>query len=137
MTQSTQTQCRFCLNFVERKHSYGLFTKRALSSDLPSRLSILLDVPVEQKDFMPSSICRSCKCKMEDLEGKLAAIRKKVDDSYREMQANGQENPPRPLKRTQATTEGGSVDVSPSTVRAQPKHKRIRGRELFQHGEGD
>ena len=58
--------CHLCRAVVDRRVSVELFTQTALVQQWASR--VMLAVPVEKGDGLPSCICRKCKTRVEVLE---------------------------------------------------------------------
>ena len=133
--------CRFCSEAVASKHSIGLFTNQAALSNLTTRLSTLLQLPISENDGLSSYSCRQCRDSLLNLERKLADTRNRVRAIYQRMSGKISMAPlvqnsvsdHGAVKRTKDTS--GGPGVSPATSKARPPSKRLTvSRTLFPQG---
>ena len=100
--------CRLC--------GENIFTIKSLERQWPSRISLLLDIPVNRSDQLPSHVCSKCLTRVATLE--------KASENLAAFKISARsvmEQALRPLKRTKPTS--GNVDVSPNTLRERPQPK--------------
>lgn len=120
--------CRLCHSEREYKHCTGLFTADK-NANLSSRISELLQVPIEKGDGLPSMVCRICIGKFMTIESKLKTLKALAQASYQTyLQSQNISESTHHIgctrKRTQVTT---GIGVSPTTSRLQPLSKRFQG----------
>ena len=130
--------CRLCKSSVAVNRAVSLFSPGSILHKLPTRIEILLEVSVHEKDGLPPYICERCKRQLERLERAaqdLDTFRKLASESYSVLlsRASGEENTVRlpgrgGLKRTKESS--GTLGVSPDTVKARPPLKRHLAKRL-------
>ena len=115
--------CRFCRSLIPPNKTVHLFTNIAVQKNWPSRITQLLEVPVERQQQFSNYMCITCSSKIERLERavkELQAFRVMARCSYDRVQG--------PLKRVKQTS---GVGVSPDTTRARPQSKLSRRRLTY------
>ena len=112
--------CRVCCSSLTSTHCVSLFSKKAIDSDLPERLSKALDLPVARNDVLSNYMCRTCDKRFLAVES-FRSIAKCSYDKY----SKPIHSPKAfriPIKRTKDTSGPGA---SPHTVRVRPVAKRL------------
>ena len=107
--------CRFCRSFFPPNKTVLLITNIAVQKNWPSRITQLLEVPVERQQQFSNYMCITCSSKTESLERavkELQGFRVMARCSYDRVQG--------PLKRVKQTS---GVGVSPDTTRVRPQSK--------------
>ena len=125
-TNNMMVPCRICSSVVERSHCVSLFSPENIKSNLASRMSGLLEVPISKGDDLPDCVCRACKGKFITVETKLESLRALAKSSYKAQTYPEQQ--PSSRKRTKDTS---GTDASPCTTKSRPAAKRGVGRTLF------
>ena len=108
--------CRLCWESVPDHKVTYIFTKKSLEKQWPSRISSLLDIPVDSSDQLPPHVCFKCLTRVVSLEKASANL-----TAFKRSARSVMEQALRPLKRTKETS--GEVNVSPNTLRARPQSK--------------
>ena len=129
LAMSSGRTCRLCCSVISSHQYLSLFTASSILNKWPSRIQDLLGLSVSADDGLPQHICSACRKRVEVLEQAaldLVAFQKQAQDVSVSLSK-------RPPKRTKETS--GSVGVSPDTVRARPRTKRLTVRRLdFENG---
>ena len=107
--------CRLCWESVLNHKVISIFTRKSLERVWPSRISVLLGIPVCRSDQLPPHVCSKCSTRAVTLEKasiNLAAFKRSRRFVMEQALSSH--------KRTKGTT---GEDVSPNTLWERPRSK--------------
>ena len=114
---SCSVSCCLCLSQVERSRCADIFGIEGNRQSLPSGLSKLLLLPIDQNDRLPHFICCNCKLKFNTLETEIETFRAHARSSYKRLNEG--------VSQTKRTKDTGGNGISPFTARSRPPAKRL------------
>ena len=120
--------CRLCTAEVDARTTVHLFNTSGYKNQWASRISTLLDVPVDKTDSISPYVCKMCTSRLVSLEkaaADLLVFRDMAQCSLAALQRTKQ----RPFKRTKETS--GAVGMSPDTAKQRSSSKVARKKLLF------
>ena len=113
--------CRLCGQNHISKNMVSLFSTAGIRHKLPARITKLIQVPVDDRDRLPTCICQECKHRVVALE--------KAVQGLTEFESNANVHTKTvlssvPLSLKQTKESSSDVGISPDIARCRPRSKK-------------
>jgi len=110
--------CRFCRSLTRQNQVVSLFTNKAVQKGWVTRISRLLEIPVEKKENISPYMRDKCTTKLESLEKAVKDFAAFKAMARCSLEITGG------LSHTQTRETSSSIRVSPDMARVRPLAKR-------------